>query len=159
MELGNTVIRGMGKAANRCQPNTSEDAEHYFPYQGLRQASLLPTRAEPMDRDSKTPRSFVQLCKTSLGPYFWCQNPQQSSVNTWCPWRGSGARSYWLLLRKKARVAWSERSLRFVVHRARGAQYKCVVHCPLLSFHTDDLPLITAHAVEKSSLSCLVARQ
>lgn len=67
MELGKTIIQCMGKAANRWQPNAGEDAEHDLPHQALRQASLSPTRAEPMDQDSKWEgRNFVQLCKTSL---------------------------------------------------------------------------------------------
>lgn len=48
MELGNTIIWGVSKTTNRFQPNTSEDTERYFTYQALKQALLLPTRAEPM---------------------------------------------------------------------------------------------------------------
>lgn len=62
MELGNSTAWGTGKSASGCRYNASEDAEHYLPYQVLRQVSLLPPRAELMDWDSKCEgRNFVLL--------------------------------------------------------------------------------------------------
>lgn len=149
MELGNTTIWGMDKSANRCQDNVSEDAEHYLPYQVvLRQVSLLPPRAEPMNWDSKWEgRNFVLLLQL---PTF-----DAYSKALWTHGVPAVAQKPQLLTftQKKAQVAWSKRSLRWVVHMAHGVQYKCMVQCPLLSFHTDDHTPIRVHAIEKSYFS------
>lgn len=116
----------MSNTVNRCQPSVSEDAEPYLPYWVLRKASLLPTRT--MDWDSKWKgRNFVQLCKTPLASSFWYQNPQQSSVNTWCPCCSSRARVTDIYSRKNLKQHDLKKGLRLVVHMAHSTSAWCSI--------------------------------
>lgn len=117
----------MGETANRRQamsvrmPST---ASHIEPYDKLHY--YLPG----------TPREKIAILCSSVKLFqLPASDARTPSKALWTNGLPAVTQEPQLLTEEKTKVLWSPRSLRFMLPPAHGAQDKCMVPCPLLSFH------------------------
>lgn len=100
----------------------------------------------------------MQCCKTSPGSFILMPTP----ITKLCELQDVPAAAQELELlnlirKKKANAEGSEERCRLAMQVAH--EYKWMVQSLLLSFHTDDVPLITVHVIQKLCLICVVESQ